>query len=43
MSRKIWMDRTIEAAREADIRMPWSRGIPAPQPTQEPLPLRAKG
>ncbi|SFI98914.1 hypothetical protein [Jannaschia pohangensis] len=41
MSRKIWMDRTIEAAREADIRMPWSRK-PAPQPAPEPLPLRAK-
>lgn len=33
MSRKIWMDRTIEAARTETYKMPWARSIknkPAP-------------
>lgn len=30
MSRQTWMDRTIEAARETDVQMPWARRRPAP-------------
>ncbi len=36
MSRRIWLEETIAAAREADLRMPWDRR-PAP------LPLRKAG
>lgn len=25
MSRARWMDRTVEASRKADVRMPWTR------------------
>lgn len=39
MSRKIWMDRTIEAARTETFTMPWARSIknkpvPAPAPVK---------
>ncbi len=34
MSRRIWMDRTIEAAREAEVTMPWSR-TPSPGPAEQ--------
>ncbi len=40
MSRKTWIDATIEAAREADIRMPWSRK-PEPQPIPVPVAVQA--
>lgn len=32
MSHHVWMDRTIAAAREAEVTMPWSRR-PADKPT----------
>ncbi|WGH77615.1 hypothetical protein [Jannaschia ovalis] len=42
MARTTWMDRTIEEARIAQIRMPWSRK-PVPQPApSEPQPIRAR-
>ncbi|WP_259916737.1 hypothetical protein [Jannaschia sp. M317] len=37
MSRKNWLDRTIEAARTETTRMPWSRAyktLPKPQPVK---------
>ncbi|WP_179380210.1 hypothetical protein [Jannaschia marina] len=37
MSRQTWMDRTIEAARDSDIRMPWARR-PAPVAPAEEAP-----
>lgn len=43
MSRKIWMDKTIEAARTADIRMPWSRSAKADDVQAQPVKLQAKG
>lgn len=34
MGRRIWMDRTIEAARATDIVLPWTRRAPRPaEPT----------
>ncbi|MGB3689965.1 MAG: hypothetical protein WBA02_11775 [Jannaschia helgolandensis] len=43
MSRQTWMDRTIEAARIADVRLPWSRKpAPVPTPAQQPAAIRAK-
>lgn len=42
MSRQTWMDSTIEAAREADIRLPWSRKpAPVKTPAQQPAAIRA--
>lgn len=46
MSRQIWMDRTIEAARETDVQMPWARRRPLPAtpeqtPAQQTAALRA--
>lgn len=47
MSRKIWMDRTIEAARVADVQMPWARrpapapALPEQAPAQQTAALRA--
>lgn len=42
MSRRIWLDRTIDAARAADIRLPWDRR-PVPEPTAERAADRAVG
>lgn len=43
MSRQTWMDRTIEAARDADVRLPWSRKpAPVQAPAQQPAAVRAK-
>ena len=46
MSRQIWLDRTIDAARDAIVRLPWDRR-PASEPEREerpaPLPARAAG
>ena len=44
MSRHIWLDRTIEAARESEVTMPWSRS-PAPvrDTGEAPAAIRAKG
>lgn len=41
MSRHVWLDRTVEAAREVDLRLPWDRREP-PAPAV-PAPLRAVG
>ncbi|MEL6586412.1 MAG: hypothetical protein AAFY65_03575 [Pseudomonadota bacterium] len=45
MSRQRWMDQTIETARTADIRMPWSRTArrDEAQTTEAPLKAQAKG
>ncbi|MGB3406053.1 MAG: hypothetical protein WBA67_01025 [Jannaschia sp.] len=41
MSRQTWMDRTIEAARTEDYKMPWQRSAkPAPQPA--PVQIKAQ-
>ncbi|SDY66943.1 hypothetical protein SAMN05444004_102288 [Jannaschia faecimaris] len=40
MSRQIWMDRTIEAAREADLQMPWTRRRPAPATPEQATPAQ---
>ncbi|WP_280652844.1 hypothetical protein [Jannaschia formosa] len=36
MSRKTWMDRTIEAARTETVRLPWAR-----TPKDRPAPVKA--
>lgn len=44
MSRKTWMDRTLETAREADVRMPWSRRPVAEEtPVQTPAARAVEG
>ncbi|CTQ48631.1 hypothetical protein [Jannaschia donghaensis] len=40
MSRQTWMDRTIEAARDADVQMPWTRRRPAPLVLPEQVPAQ---
>lgn len=40
MSRRIWLDRTIEAAREAQVTMPWARP-PLPFPAESAAAVRA--
>jgi hypothetical protein len=40
MSRTIWMDRMIEEARTAQVRLPWSRR-PASEQETKPLPVHA--
>jgi hypothetical protein len=45
MSRLVWMDRTIEAARTAKVVMPWSRSTrhaEADAPEQAPQPAVAQ-
>lgn len=45
MSRKIWIDRTIETARVAPVRMPWARrpapAAPEQAPAEQAAALRA--
>ena len=41
MSRHVWLDRTVEAASDAEIRLPWDRRGPVPAPA--PQPIRAAG